>query len=107
MQLVMTVELRAQRNPVYIAGTYLQVAGAEVWGYDTGSERVRDARLAEGQKLLRSWALTDVRHLPANKRWEIGWQDSDGKRHRLAIVAKQDVRRLTSELTEAEGTGAP
>jgi hypothetical protein len=101
MQLVLPLEMRARRNTVFIAGTYLQVDRARIWGRDQ-LDRRKSARLTEGEKLLRYWLLTDVRRLPADKRWEVGWQDSEDKRHRLAIVGKADIRRLTTEPTQAE-----
>jgi hypothetical protein len=36
------------------------------------------ARLLVGEATIRTWAATDVRHLPSDKRWRICWYDAEG-----------------------------
>jgi hypothetical protein len=104
VQPTLEVVLQARRNGVYIAGTYIEVGSERIWGRDYLGIW-KSARLNEGDKLIRYWPTADVRHLPANKRWHVGWQDSEDDRHRLAVVSKANVKLLTAEQT-AEG-GSP
>ena len=96
MQTTLTVRFWAERNDAYLRNAFLVAGGQRVRG-ETMAGQSADARLRVGQRTLRYWASTDVRHLPPNTPWKVSWEDSEQRLHRGATLSREDVRSLTTE----------
>jgi hypothetical protein len=100
-QLHLVADFRALRNDSYIHGTRL-VAGEERVSGRNASGHNQSARLLVGDKATRTWAATDLRHLPADRQWRVCWYDAEN-RGGCADVPKETARALVEYRMKSEG----
>lgn len=102
-QLTLIAEFRALRNDTYIHGTALWAGKQRVSGRDAQGDNAT-ARLAVGSATIRYWPATDLRHLPARKKWQVCWYDAEDNR-RCEDVPRKYAEALVAYRMEAERAG--